>query len=54
MQAISDVQLQNMDAHFKNITKIGLISRKLILDDHLIVNNLFKLILFYFIQYLFN
>lgn len=44
MQSISDVLLPNMDAHFKNITKIGLISRKLILDDHLAVIKL-KLIL---------
>ena len=35
MQSISDVQLANMETHLKSITKIGLMTRKIILADHL-------------------
>ena len=48
MQSISDVQLANMETHFKNITKIGLMTRRIILADHLAVSiYLLKFILIY-------
>ena len=38
MQSVSDIQIAQMDLHYKNVTKVGLMTRKVIIADYLEVN----------------